>query len=308
MSLFKIIPTIFSGFGCVANSFCLTYFLLFERKGLTNKLFIFLSIWDFLNSAVVTVRVWLPLSTRVFMNPLYIWVLNNNHFLFILIAMTRMIKICAPFYRIEARKVWIAMLIDFLYNSSVAVTLNTKGEFVIRNIFNLDGWQLAKFIHDIFWCPVFVVTVMTPNIVSGIKLLRPGASKVAKSNVQAAKTVMIISTIFLLSNSLLYLTVARNIKYVIQKNLEPLIPGYNTLLGFFFFRLLMLLNAVCNPIVYFIRNKNFRSWALMIPRSIKNAVFSKVMTESTIQNETGNNEKSENKNTSYLGGKSNSAK
>ena len=308
MSLLKIIPTIFSGFGCVANSFCLTYFLLYERKGLTNKLFILLSMWDFLNSAVVTVRVWLPLSTAKFMVPLYAWVLNNNHFLLVLIANTRMVKICAPFYRIKARKVWIAMLIDCLYFSTIAVTINTKGEFHTKDIFDLDGWQLARFIHDIIWCPIFVVAVMTPNVVSGIKLMRPGATTVAKRNAQAAKTVMIISTIFFLSNILLYLHVARNIKYVIQKNLDPLIPGWNTLLGFFFFRLMMLLNAVCNPIVYFMRNENFRSWALMIPKLIKNTVFSKVMTESVVGNETGNNEKSGNKNTSDMGEKSNSAK
>ena len=307
MSWFNIVPTIFSGFGCLANSFCLTYFLLYERKGLTNKLFILLSIWDFLNSAVVTARVWLPLSTRVFMNPLYLWVLANNHFLLVLIATTRMVKICEPFYRIKARKVWIAMMIYLMYSSSVALTINIKGEYVVRNIFDLDEWQLAKFIHDIIWHPIFVVTVMTPNVASGIKLLRPGASTVAKRNAQAAKTVMIISAIFFLSNSLLYLTIARNIKYVIQKNLEPLIPGWNALLGFFFFRLLMLLNAVCNPIVYYIRNKNFRSWALMIPKSIKNAVFSKFKTESNAENETGNNEKSGNKNTSDLREKSNSA-
>ena len=237
------------------------------------------------------------------MNPLYLWVLANNHFLLVLIAITRMVKICEPFYRIKARKVWVAMMIYFMYSSSVAVTINTKGEYVVKNIFNLDEWQLAKFIHDIIWHPVFVVAVMTPNIVSAIKLMRPGATTVAKRNAQAAKTVMIISTIFFLSNSLLYLTIARNIKYVIQKNLKPLIPGYNALLGFFFFRLLMLLNAVCNPIVYFIRNKDFRIWALMIPKSIKNAVFSKVITESTAQNKTANNEKSGNKNTSDLVGK-----
>ena len=282
MNLFKIIPTIFSVFGCVANSFCLTYFILYERKGLTNRLFILLSMWDFWNSAVVTARVWAPLNaTWVFMQPLYFWILNINHFVLIVIAWTRMVKICAPFYHIKKKAVWIAMLAQFLYYSTVPVTFNVKGEFKVKQIFHLGGWQLGKFIHDIISAIVFPLSVLIPNIVSGIKLVMPGNVVISERNVQAAKTVMIISLIFFLSNSLLYLTIARNIKYVIQKTTEPLIPGYNALLGAFFFRLLWLLNAVCDPVVFFIRNKNLRDWILRIPRSIKIQIFSKIMARST---------------------------
>ena len=146
MTFFKIIPTIFSVFGCVANSFCLTYFILYERKGLTNRLFILLSMWDFWNSAVVTARVWTPLNaTWVFMQPLYFWILNINHFVLILIAWTRMVKICAPFYHIKKKGVWMAMLAHFLYFSTVPVTLNVKGEFKVKQIFHLGGWQLGRF-------------------------------------------------------------------------------------------------------------------------------------------------------------------
>lgn len=308
MTLFKIIPTIFSGFGIVANCCCVLFYLIFDKKGITNKLFIFLSTWDFLNSLVVTIRVWLPISTRAFMTPLYVWILNNSHFLYILIAWTRMIKIWAPFYQIKARIIWIAMMVFFTFYSTIAVAINTKGEFAFKNMFKYSGWQLAKFLHDSIFCLVFIVMVTTPNIASAIKLMRPGATKIAKRNSEAAKTVMIISLTFVLSNSLLILTIARNIKYVIQKDLTPLIPGYNVYLGNFFFRLLMMLNAVCNPIVYFIRNKSFRSWILWIPRSIKNNVLSKVLTGSTAQTENRSNDKLENKHTSDLGEKSNSIK
>ena len=291
MTLQRIIPTIFSGFGCVANSFCLTYFLLFERKGLTNKLFILLSMWDFWNSVVVTARVWAPLNaTWVFMQPLYIWVLNMNHFVLILIAWTRMVKICDPFYQINKKGVWLAMLIDFMYCATMPVTFNIKGEFTVKQIFHLGGWQLAKFTHNIIAAVLFLLVVLIPNIVSGIKLVMPGSTVISKGNVQAAKTVMIISLIFVLSNILLYLNIARNIKFVIQKTTDPLIPGWNAKLGNFFFRLLWLLNAVCDPIVFFIRNKKLRDWVLSIPRSIKIYVSSKIKTRPIAQNNDEENE------------------
>ena len=283
MSLYKIIPTIFSVFGCVANSFCLTYFLLYERKGLTNKLFILLSMWDFWNSAVVTARIWTPLSAWIFMQPLYMWVTNMNHYVLIVIAWTRMVKICSPFYRIKEKAVWIAMLANILYWSTVPVTFNIKGDFTANQIFHLSGWQLAKFIHDIIGSFILLLLVLFPNIVSGIKLIKPGNIVISERNVKAAKTIMIISVIFIFSNILVYLTVARNIKFLIRKNVEPLIPGFNHLLGAFFFRLLWLLNAVCDPIVFFIRNKNLRDWVLRVPNSIKNRIYSKIMARSTNQ-------------------------
>ena len=283
MSLYKIIPTIFSVFGCVANSFCLTYFLLYERKGLTNKLFILLSMWDFWNSAVVTARIWTPLSAWIFMQPLYMWVTNMNHYVLVVIAWTRMVKICSPFYRINEKAVWIAMLANILYWSTVPVTFNIKGDFTANQIFHLSGWQLAKFIHDIIGSFILLLLVLFPNIVSGIKLTKPGNIVISERNVKAAKTIMIISVMFIFSNILVYLTVARNIKFLIRKNVEPLIPGFNHLLGAFFFRLLWLLNAVCDPIVFFIRNKNLRDWVLRVPNSIKNHIFSKIMARSTNQ-------------------------
>lgn len=294
MTLYNIIPTTFSGFGCIANTFCLLYFLLYERKGLTCKLFILLSWWNILNSLVVTIRVWLPISTSKFMMPLYAWVLNNDGFVLIVITMTRMIKICAPFYRIKSKRVWLAMIIWFIYISTVNVTINSKGQYTAKHMFNFGRWQLAKFLNDIILSLLSVLAVLIPNIVSGIKLLKPGAVKASENNIQAVRTVMIISVIFFLSNSLLYLHIARNLKWVITGSLAPLIPGYNALLGMFFYRLLMMLNAVCDPVVFFIRNKNFRKWALGIPRSIRIPVtVSKILTRSTVSttlNDTSNNE------------------
>ena len=293
MTLYKIIPTIISVCGCIGNSFRLTFFMLYEneRKGLTNKLFMVLSIWDFLNSTIVAIRVWIPDNTRYFMTPMYAWVLKNNHFVFIMIAITRMIKICAPFYRIKKKAVWAAMIIDFTFRSTMELTLHVKGEFAQADMFSMDPWQVAKFANSFVWNIVFILGVLIPNIISGIKLIRPGSTAISKTNAQAVKTVMIISTIFLLSNGLLYLHIARNIKYVAQQSLQPLIPGYNAFLGRFFFRLMMMLNAFCDPIVFFIRNKNFRDFVLRIPRSIKSSMFSKVMTgSSAAQIESGNTE------------------
>ena len=290
MTLFNIIPTIFSVFGCVANSFCLTYFLLYERKGLTNKLFILLSMWDFWNSAVVTARIWTPLSAWIVMQPLYMWVTNMNHYVLVTIAWTRMVKICSPFYRIKEKAVWIAMLANILYWSTVPVTFNIKGDFTAIQIFHLGGWQLAKFIHDVIGAIIFLLLVLFPNIVSGIKLSKPGNVVISERNAKAAKTIMIISVIFIFSNILVYLTIARNIKFLIQKNVEPLIPGFNHLLGAFFFRLLWLLNTVCDPIVFFIRNKNLRDWVMRVPYSIKNQIFSKILRRSTNQSKAEEND------------------
>ena len=46
-----------------------------------------------------------------------------------------------------------------------------------------------------------------------------------------------------------------------------------------------MLNAVCDPVVFFIRNKNLRDWILRIPRSIKSQIFSKIMARSTDQSD-----------------------
>ena len=194
------------------------------------------------------------MSTGYFMTPLYSWILNNNHFVLLLLATTRMISICAPLRNIKEKNVLLAWVVYFLIASTLGVTIDTKGEFTARQMVSLGGWQYTKFINNSIQAILFVCVVLVCNIVTGVKLACPGANTLSERHVHAAVTVIIISVIFVLSNALLFVMIARNIKWVMLKSFEPLIPGYNNVIGNLFFRLLMMLNAVCNPVVYFIRN------------------------------------------------------
>ena len=258
----KVILPIVYTFGCVGNLVALTFFLLHEKKGLTNKLFILLCFWDFTSCLINSVRLW-TLETEL--RPVYLAVLYNNCFITELIAVTRAIKICVPFYHIKRKIVWVSIVFVFLYTIAVKMTLLYLGGELDSK--TLNSWQIASLIDSSFWLAEFIMAVIISNITCVVQLCRQGSVPISPNNADAAKTVLILSAIFLVSNSLSILTVARNIKYVIHGAQEKLIKGWNVEKGKIFFMLLITASSVCNPIVYIVRKQSFRNWLRRMPTS-----------------------------------------
>ena len=256
--MYEIFSTVICSFGCITNITLFCYLFLRQRKGLTNKLFTLLTFWDLASCVIVTVRIWAPKNKPL--KGIYVAALYNNCFITLLIATTRAIKICMPFYRIRRRLFWSFPALMFLYSATITQVLSYKGEIYIGTI-TLNLWQIAFMSTDMFWIIVFMSTIVVSNVLSARKLLRPGPIPVTASNAKAAKTVIIISVIFLVSNSVMGLHFYRNINYAIRKSTAvKMIKGWNVDLGTFAFRFQLLLNSLCNPIVYFIRNRSVRTW------------------------------------------------
>ena len=283
--MFEIISTVICVLGCTANLTSLSYLLLRQRKGLTNKLFALLTFWDFTSCVLVTMRIWD--SKHKLLKSIYIAAIYNNCNATLLIATTRAIKICMPFYRIRKKAVWSFSAFVFLYSATIGLAMSYKGEILYHGIFTVDYWQIAFLSTDLIWMVGFVSAIVVSNILSARKLLRPGPIPVSSSNAEAAKTVIIISAIFLVSNSIMVLHFSRNIKYVIQRSNVQLIKNWNVELGKFVFRMQLLLNSLCNPVVYFIRNRNIRNWVSGgIPNSLKLPKFvqiSQILTKSGVE-------------------------
>lgn len=251
----KIILPIVCTIGSVGNLLALTFFILHQKKGLTNKLFLLLCVWDFSACLITSVREW---TLKTELRPIYIVALWNSCFTTELISVTRAIRISAPFYHIKRKIVWVSMVMFFLYTTVVGLTLlYTGGELDSKE---LNAWQIAYLLNDAFWFAEFFVAVIISNVTCVVQLCRQGSVNISPNNADAAKTVLILSAIFLLSNSLTMLHVARNIKFAINGTQEQLINGWNTEKGKIFFKMLFAASSICNPIVYFVRKQSFRNW------------------------------------------------
>ena len=265
------VTTIVPLFGCTANCLTLTYYLLHEREGLTKRLFILLNMWDFVSCLTYTVRVWVGDEE---LKPLFLSVVYNTCFITILLSVTRAIMITIPFYLIKGKYVGVSLAAVFLYSMTVKLILSYEGEVLYTGNRKLDGWQVANICEGTFWTITFLITVLISNILSITKLLWPGTVPLTSGNVNAAKTVIIISTILVLSNGIFLLYIARNIKYIINDGSRvKLIKGYDIKRGAKYFQLLTILTSVCNPIVYFIRKKELRIWVFQFPRSVRSLKF-----------------------------------
>ena len=277
MENYKIMSTLISTFGGITNTLSLSYFLLHEREGVTNRLFILLSFWDFLTCLNFTVFIW---ADDEDLKPLYAVVLFNTCFAIMLIAITRAIKICTPFYDIKGRHLGVAATVFFLYSVIAKVVLfyNKKERQTDKQA--AEGWGNVSLFEQTFWSVVYLVMILISNVKCVMKLLRPGEVPVAPTNAEAAKTVLIISALFTLFNSMLVLFLVRNVKYVITgSRTETLFKDWDSERGRFFFRFFFMLSSVFNPIVYFSRNQNIRTWVRGIPKSIRSFRFFK----STVQ-------------------------
>ena len=243
-----------AGFGAVANTVSLTYFLLHERQGLTSRLFISLCFWDM---TVCLTKLISDLyrsgsedvSTH---HPLYIVAVYNTCFVTILIAVTRAISISRPFYHIRGKLVIIAAAVFTVYSATLKAVLIYKGED--KNSQALE-WQISNLSEGVFFISLTFIIVLVSNIKCVLKLIRPGPQNVSKTKADAVKTVLILSMVFCLTNCMMLVSVMRNLYGTLQGQ-----GGSGRELLSSLGNWLLLLNSTCNPIVYLIRKQNMRDW------------------------------------------------
>ena len=267
----KIISITVSLFGASANSLSFSFFQFQARKGPTNRLFTLLSFCDFIACSRYPMLFWI--DTHDHLNLIYKAVTYDTLFITMVITVTRAIKISAPLYRMKAKFIWLAISLFFVYAATVKASLNHQGTIYKSDDNILNNWQVANICEMTFWMMTLMMAVIISNIICVVKLLRPGLVPVSATNAEASKTVLILSVLFIFCNSIMGLVCVRNVKYVAQGSQARLIKGWDIQKGQFFFQLLIVLNSVFNPIVYFVRKPNMRVWVRGIPKSLKTQHF-----------------------------------
>lgn len=256
----KVVTTVVSSIGCVANTLSLYFFIRKANHGITNKLFILLGFWDFLNCCTLMGFAWLNTALR-WEKVIHHAVNLNASFNMTIVAVTRSIKICFPLYRIKKRWLIVSIALCFLYSVFVRALLDYKAlSYQSLEEGSPNPYTSYLYIGSVVFALGLIVSVTLANVLSYIRILRPTHFKVTKSGQEAAKTVLILSLIFLLSTVVLTGIAVRNIFLLVQNN-EESAPFQNVEQNaHFFYNLMLVLNSAANPIVLFFRNVKMRGW------------------------------------------------
>ena len=236
--------------GALANGVSLTYFWRNEPKGMTNRLFMALSFWDFLVCLRKFIAVVYSVSDEngYTGSLLYVLLAYNTCFMTVIIAVTRAISISRPFYHIRGKMVVIAFAAFTVYMGTVKLLLVYKGE-----VRNSRLCQLLNIYEGLVFMTLTLVIVIAANIKCVMDLVRPGPIPVTKVNRNAVKTVFVLSVVFCLTNIALLASILQHFRYVISGVQRA--KHWTRKLGF---DLCLILNSACNPIVYLIRKQKMR--------------------------------------------------
>ena len=260
MVLDKILSAAVGLLGCLTNGFSFSYFLLNERTGLTNQLFIILSLWDFLSCLMFTTLFWLNRSYII--HSVRIAVTYCSGTTVITVAVTRAIMVCNPFYHINRKFFWGVLTTSFLYH---LIMRPAQGYMILddSDLVTLNPWQIFGLIETSLMNVLYLIGVFICNVICLAKLLKPGPIPLSPSSREAAKTVLMLSALFLFSKSALVLYLARNMKHAIEGPNVKLIDEWSKTASIVV-QFLFISDSMCNPILYFIRNRNMRRWLVKL--------------------------------------------
>ena len=245
------------------NGFSTLYFLLNERTGLTNQLFMILSLWDFLSCLMFTMHFWF--NKNYIIHSVRLAVTYCSGTTVFAVALTRAIMVCNPFYHINKKFFWGVLTTSFLYH---LIMRPTQGYIVIAQEDDLDearlgSWRIFGLIETSLMNALYLIGVFISNIVCLAKLLKPGSIPLSPSSREAAKTVLMLSALFLFSNSALVLYLARNMKYALKGPNVKLIDEWSKTASIVVL-FLLISNSMFNPILYIVRNKDMRGWLMKL--------------------------------------------
>ena len=183
---------------------------------------------------------------------LYLLLIDGTAYVTCLLSVTRAIGIVSPFYQIRGKLLVILGIIVFVVSelSQLPVLLGTD---------DIDGIDNRLLAYSRLAMPLMVLfTVLCATILAVYKLTRAdlqGATEnVSRNNRKATWTVVILSALFLVFNSIL---LGVMFQHFIRKDFDDY--GIVTLIRTAFF-LVIPLNSSLNPIVYLTRISDMRQF------------------------------------------------
>ena len=235
--------------GTLANTASLTYFIKKEEKGLGDKLLMLLNSIDLPLCITATTLTCLLLiyndGQNVLLLTIYILLVDGTAFVTCLLSVTRGIGIAFPFYQIKGKLlVKVGIVVFIMMELSGIIT-----SFVIDDF---HGILISRTVMG----SLMILVVVSATVVAVYKLTREdlqgAAGRVDTNNRKATWTVVILSTLFFVFNSILLgaTVVAMNI--------------YASKVSFAYFNFGLLLaipfNSAVNPIVYLVRKSDMRQF------------------------------------------------
>ena len=241
-SFFLIPSVVITIFGTATNLLSLSYFLT-QRKSshhrtatenLNKKLFILLNCCDVLVCATLSGELFIlrhsgPVGFILFCHVIFMFVIFSTSFITCLLAVIRAASITWPHKKLQTEAVDLAIVIHSL-GMGVLVLTNFEGSLIIQAILLIS---------------IFAVVVIS-NLVCIAKLL---FSQVAPWKRSATVTMGILSVVYCSLNIGFLLGLC---SLVFNKS------GVNPVIEALCVIVLLPLNSACNPIVYFVRNKEMR--------------------------------------------------
>ena len=293
-----------TGFGTFTNSISLSYFLQKKKKCLIDKMFILLNILDVIVCSLVTVdtifRAWL--EDRIIKSVLPFFILDSlvyfviaeyTTFVMCLLSVTRSISLLLPLHVISGRVVTVSLLTHFSYVILKETTLFlTQVNFYLCSTPEVDK-EISKMLH-LLTLTTAVVIITVSAVLSSVKLyttnaaLSSGGEGVFEIKRKAALTIIILSTIFVIINSV-YLAGA--MLMITSENEDDMGAGFGKStedeevrqieegedlrwkerLLEAILRYALPLNSSLDPVVYFVRQEKLRKhviglWQRMVTR------------------------------------------
>ena len=260
-------------FGTLANLASLVYFIKKEEKSIGDKMLMLLNSTDLLLCICATI-ITLLFSAQVLQEDyenfiylfliagfslVYILLIDGTAYATCLLSVTRGISIAFPFYKIKGKSLVIVGIIVFIIIeligpvSSVASFFAYSGSSVI-----LRCIMVSRMVTSL----LIILVVVSATVVAVYKLTRKGilgsAESVDRGNIKATWTVVILSTLFFVFNSILLGFTMTGVVYAYDDELGlESFPFTSTFFGVFF---AIPLNSTLNPIVYLTRRSDMRQF------------------------------------------------
>ncbi|KAL5267728.1 hypothetical protein ACHWQZ_G004689 [Mnemiopsis leidyi] len=257
------VTTVLSALGTIANLTSLIYFIKKGKKSIGDKLLMLLNCIDLVVCFMATIITFMILirtdngiSVDVFfMLIIYLLVVDGTSYVTCLLSVTRAIGIASPFYKIRGKLLVIAGIGTFIVMeiaSHLIPMFIESGNGVIPDI--LRGRMVMT--------SIIILLGLCATLVTAYKLTRKeipeGTEGAARNNKKATWTVVILSTLFFIFNSIVIFLSALASQETEGSDTITKSPGAVELLyaGIF---LAIPLNSTLNPVVYLAVTSSFSS-------------------------------------------------
>ena len=273
--------------GITANCLSLIFFIKNRDNGLGNKLLMLLNSCDLL-VCVGMLMVHITFSNygdeelriiRLTGFFIYAVAFDCTGFSTCLISVTRTIKVCQPFSHIKGK--WLVVSFGFYFLCSFTREFLGYTHLINLGIKPITDLNTAKKYYSIYFPSLTtsnVLTVIVSSLITVYWLRNKNdfEDKNSKSSKQATITVLILSGVYSVMNALFVSGAA--VSFCIRLNV---IEDNATLWAFreIVLALTQIINSTTNPIIYLVRKKEMRKFALDVRRTVKDKIVSRSVTE-----------------------------